>query len=43
MKPKIFSIFCLWEKLVVYINSGAGFSAVVDLDPFAFSRHRESQ
>jgi hypothetical protein len=46
MKSKVFNI-CLWKRLVVDINSGAGFSAVcevicVDLDPFAFSRHRES-
>jgi hypothetical protein len=36
MKPKIFNIFCLWEKLVVDINSGAGFSAVCEGDLCGF-------
>jgi hypothetical protein len=32
MKSKVFNIFCLWEWLVVYINRGAGFSAVGESD-----------
>jgi hypothetical protein len=28
MKSKVFNIFCLWERLIVDINRGAGFSAV---------------
>jgi hypothetical protein len=36
MKPKVFNIFCLWKKLVVDINSGAGFSAVCEGDMCGF-------
>jgi hypothetical protein len=48
MNSKIFDIFCLRERLIVDVDYGIGFSAIgevtwVDLDPFAFSRHRESQ
>jgi hypothetical protein len=48
MKSKVSNIFCLWERLVVDINHGEvswRFVKVicVDLDPFVFSHHRESQ
>jgi hypothetical protein len=32
MKSKVFNIFCLWERLIVDINRGAGFSAVGEGD-----------
>jgi hypothetical protein len=36
MKSKVFNIFCLWKRLVVDINSGAGFSAVSEGDMCGF-------
>jgi hypothetical protein len=47
MNSKIFNIFCLRERFIVDIHYGTDLSAIgvtrVDLVPFAFSRHRESQ
>jgi hypothetical protein len=36
MKSKVFNIFCLWERLVVDVNGGAGFSAVGEGDMYGF-------
>jgi hypothetical protein len=36
IKSKVFNIFCLWKRLVVDINSGAGFSAVCEGDMCGF-------
>jgi hypothetical protein len=48
MNSKIFDIFCLRERFIVDVDYGTvslrlGNMTWVDLDPFAFSRHRESQ
>jgi hypothetical protein len=32
MKSKVFNVFCLWERLVVDINHGAGLSVVGEGD-----------
>jgi hypothetical protein len=45
MNSKILDILCWRERFVVDVDYGTGFSAIgeSDLDPFAFSRHRERQ
>jgi hypothetical protein len=36
MKSKVFNILCLWERLAVDINRGAGFSAPCEGDMCGF-------